>query len=125
MVLLLVDRMAVLDAETSAFHRFGSLLAYWAWLSGEIIKANVAVARAVLSIDLDLSPKVFRVSAGQRTDFGRTVFANSITLTPGTVTVDLDGGEFIVHALLESMSDPTGFARMDARVTKAAEGRAP
>lgn len=123
-VFLLVNRMNLLDSETSSFHRLGSLIAYWIWLGGQIVRANIAVAREALRVDLDLSPRLFRVSAGQKTDFGRTIYANSITLTPGTVTVDLDSGEFIVHALLESMSEPSGFEAMNRRVTRAAEGRA-
>lgn len=122
-VVALVAQMDLIDEETSAFHRIGSLALYWAWLAVEIMKANVAVARAVLSLDLDVTPRLFRVRASQKTDLGRTIFANSITLTPGTVTVDLDGGEFVVHALLDSMADPAGFEAMNRQVTRAAEGR--
>jgi multicomponent Na+:H+ antiporter subunit E len=109
-VVLLLSRMAILDEETAAFHRLLPLARYWVWLGGEIVKANIAVARAVLKIDLDLSPRMIEVKAGQKSDFGRAVFANSITLTPGTVTVDIDGDELVVHALLESMADPSGSA---------------
>jgi multicomponent Na+:H+ antiporter subunit E len=125
LVVTVVGQMELIDGETSAFHRIVPLTLYWGWLGGEIVKANIAVARAVLNLDLDLTPRLFRVRAGQSTDFGRAIFANSITLTPGTVTVDIDGSEFIVHALLDSMTDPAGFEAMDARVTRAAEGRSP
>ena len=124
MVVALVARMALMDGETAPFHRVIPLLLYWLWLGGEIVKANIAVAQAVLQIDLDLTPRLFRVSAGQKTDLGRAIFANSITLTPGTVTVDVGDDEFIVHALLDSMSDPAGFAIMNQRATRAAEGAA-
>jgi multicomponent Na+:H+ antiporter subunit E len=122
-VLLLLRRMEILDAEASGFRRPVSILLYWSWLGGEILKANIAVARAILKIDLDLSPTVVRVRPLQRTDYGRTVFANSITLTPGTVTVDLENGEFLVHALTEAMADPAGFAPMNEKVARAVEGR--
>ncbi len=121
-VVLLLSRMEIIDQETAAFHRILPLARYWAWLGGQIVRANIAVARAVLKIDLDLSPRMIRVAAGQASDFGRTVFANSITLTPGTVTVDIDGDELVVHALLESMTDPAAFEDMGARATRAAEG---
>jgi multicomponent Na+:H+ antiporter subunit E len=122
-VLLLISRMAIIDHETAGVRRAVPLLLYWLWLGGEIFKANLAVARAVLRIDLDLSPTLVRIPAPQRTDFGRAVFANSITLTPGTVTVEVDENEFLVHALLEPMADPAGFEAMSRRATLAAEGR--
>jgi len=122
-VVFMVDRMRLIDDETSAFHRLPGLLTYWVWLGLEILKANLIVARAVLQPDLNVTPRLFRIRADQSTDFGRTLFANSITLTPGTVTVDIDGGNFIVHALLDSMSDPAGFEEMNQRCVVAAEGR--
>jgi multicomponent Na+:H+ antiporter subunit E len=124
LVIFLVHRMRLLDLETASFFRIPRLAAYWAWLGGEIVKANIAVARAVLKVDLDISPQLFRVYAPQRTDMGKTIFANSITLTPGTVTVDVDGDELVVHALLESMAEPSGFQDMGARATHATEGGA-
>lgn len=122
-VLVLLGRMAIIDHETAGQRRTVPLLLYWAWLGGEIFKANIAVARAVLRIDLDLSPMMVRVPAPQRTDFGRTIFANSITLTPGTVTVDVDDAGFLVHALIEPMADLAGFEEMSRRSSLAAEGR--
>jgi multicomponent Na+:H+ antiporter subunit E len=122
-VLALIGRMAIVDHETAGVRRAPQLLLYWLWLGGEIFKANVAVARAVLKIELDLSPTLVRVPVPQRTDFGRTIFANSITLTPGTVTVDIDQDGFLVHALTESMAEPAGFETMGRRALQAAEER--
>lgn len=121
-VVMITSRMGVIDGEGTAYYRIGSLLAYWVWLIGEIVKANIEVARAVLRADLDVTPRLFRVRAAQKTDLGRTIFANSITLTPGTVTVDIDGDDFIVHALLDSMSDPAGFEEMNRRAAASVEG---
>lgn len=122
LVIVLVERMGILDREASPYHRLPAVLRYWGWLSGEIVKANIQVARAILRAELDLTPRLFRVKATQETDLGRTIFANSITLTPGTVTVDIEGDEFIVHALLDSMADPAGFEEMGRRSKAAAEG---
>lgn len=124
-VVVLLGRMAIIDSETAGIRRILPLAIYWLWLGGEIFKANIAVARAILKIDLDLSPRLTRTRFDQRTDFGKAIFANSITLTPGTVTVAVEENEFVVHALLESMTDPAGFEAMNRRVTSAAEGRAP
>lgn len=124
-VLALIARMSIIDHETAGIRRAVPLLIYWSWLGGEIFKASVAVTRAVLRIDLQLSPALVRVPAPQRTDFGRTVFANSITLTPGTVTVEVEDGVFLVHALDESMAGAEGFETMARRAKLAAEGRSP
>jgi multicomponent Na+:H+ antiporter subunit E len=123
LVLFLLHRMSIIDHETAGLRRGVQLLLYWAWLGGEIFKANITVARAVLRIDLDLSPVMVRTPAPQRTDFGRAVYANSITLTPGTIAVDVDEDGFLIHALLEPMADPKGFEAMSRRATAAAEGR--
>ncbi len=123
-VMVLVERMEILDGEASPFHRILFAAGYWFWLGGEIAKANIQVARAILKADLELTPRLFRIQALQKTDLGRTIFANSITLTPGTVTVNVDGDDMIVHALLDSMSDPSGFDEMNRRSRQAAEGGA-
>jgi multicomponent Na+:H+ antiporter subunit E len=124
-VVVLLGQMAIIDSETAGVRRILPLAFYWMWLGGEIFKANIAVARAILKIDLDLTPRMTRVRFDQKTDFGKTIFANSITLTPGTVTVAVEEGEFVVHALLEAMTDPAGFEAMNRRVAQSAEGGGP
>jgi len=91
------------------------LLSYFTWLSGEIVKANMAVVKAVLSPDMEISPTLVRIPSWRRTDNGRTLFANSITLTPGTVSVAISEDEILVHGLLEEMSEPEGFEEMEQR----------
>lgn len=118
----LTERFGVLDEEAAPFHRLVPLLAYWVWLFIEIVKANIAVTRTVLRPDLDLTPRMLVVPSPAKTDFGHTVFANSITLTPGTVTVQVGADGFLVHALLGSMADPDGFADMGRRAVRASEG---
>ena len=66
---------------------------------------------------LPVNPQLFRVKATQRDDLGKVIYANSITLTPGTVTVDIDGDEFLVHALSDSTKDDLETGEMDRRVT--------
>ncbi len=123
LVIVLVERMGLMDGETAPYNRMATALFYWIWLGGEIVKANIEVSRAILKADLDITPRLLRVPARQRTALGRATFANSITLTPGTVTVDVDGDDLIVHTLLDSMADPAGFADMHDRSQRAMEGR--
>jgi multicomponent Na+:H+ antiporter subunit E len=82
------------------------------------VKANIDVARRVLSPSLPISPKLFTTPASQKTDLGQAIYANSITLTPGTVSVDLDPGEITVHAISREGADDVSGGEMDRRVTE-------
>ncbi|MCP5432288.1 MAG: Na+/H+ antiporter subunit E [Alphaproteobacteria bacterium] len=99
LVLYLVHRMDVVDHNDLPSRFSPGIIMYYPWLAWEILKSNVDVARIVLDPKLPISPTVFTVDALQKSDIGRVTFANSITLTPGTVTVDIIGKQFIVHAL--------------------------
>ncbi len=112
-------RLHILDVETSPYHRLWRFVLYWPWLLMEVIKTNITVIRTILSPDMVLTPRMVRVKTLPDTDMGRALFANSITLTPGTVSVDLDSDEIIVHALLKEMTDKAGFADMAARSARA------
>jgi len=117
-ITFLVARMDVLDSEGVPNQmRFGTAR-YWGWLQAEIVKANIAVTRILLSPKLQIDPSIIRVRPTQTSDIGRVTFANSITLTPGTVTIDADGDEFIVHALESQFADESGLAAMDRRVSE-------
>ena len=92
-------RMDVVDHEGHPLHLGLRILWYWPWLMVQVLRANVDVARRVLSPSLPISPRMFKVRATQRTDLGRVIYANSITLTPGTVSVELEDSVILVHAL--------------------------
>ncbi len=95
-------------------------LGYNIWLMGEIAKANWAVTKLILGKER-LHQHMFYVPYTQKTDLAQVIFANSITLTPGTITVETEPGRFLVHAVDYSDEDPGAIADMDARVT-ATEG---
>ncbi len=114
LVIALLRRMKILDGETVPYIHGKSFL-YYAWLLKEIFKANLAVAKAVLSPDMKISPTLIDVDMAHNTDLGRTVFANSITLTPGTISMEMGQDTIRVHALLSEMADPEGFAEMAQR----------
>jgi len=113
-VFLLVLRMKILDDETVPYFH-GKVPAYFSWLLVEVAKANKAVVKTVLSPDMEISPQLITVPMPHKTDMGRVSFANSITLTPGTISVALQEDSILVHALLEEMTDMDGFAEMGAR----------
>ena len=108
--------MGILDREGVPTRVFPGIVGYMAWLVFQIGKANVLVAREVLRPTLRLSPKMVRVPAYQTTDLGKTIFGNSVTLTPGTVTVDVDRDTLVIHALTEGLADEDAIADMGERV---------
>lgn len=72
---------------------------YMPWLAKEIVVSNIDVTKTILSPDMNLKRNMIEVSADQKTEIGRVVLANSITLTPGTVSVNMEGDRILVHAL--------------------------
>lgn len=101
--------------------RFAAAARYLAWLAVEVVKSNLDVSRRILSPGLPISPTVVRVPASQRTEIGRVIFANSITLTPGTVSIDVQKAEIEVHALSREGADALLEGEMNRRV-RAIEG---
>ncbi len=111
----LAARMKILDKETVPYLQVPKTLSYFVWLFNEVVKANVAVAKAVLSPELKISPSLIEIPTHQDSDIGKTMFANSITLTPGTVSVDMQEDGILVHALLSEMANPDDFIEMGER----------
>ena len=115
-------RMGVLDGESVPFANMIRFARYWAWLGGEIFKSNIAVVRLALAPNINIKPVLTRVSAEGGSDLARTTFGNSITLTPGTVTVEVEQGGFLIHALDESFADQEAFRDMERRAVAASDG---
>ncbi len=85
------------------------LITYSFWLLLQIIKANLSVIYLALHprmITL-LDPRIIRFKTILDNEFARVVLANSITLTPGTITVRIEGDEFVIHALTEKIAAGT------------------
>ncbi len=117
LVAWLGSRMDHTDGE----HHFGlvrplATLRYIGWLTVEIVKSNLDVSRRVLSPRMTISPTVVWVPASQKTELGRVIFANSITMTPGTVSIDVQEGEIEVHALSKEGADALLEGEMNRRV---------
>ena len=105
------------DREPVHFElRVHRLPGYLLWLAWEIVKSNVDVSRRILSPSLPIAPAVRWLPANQRTELTRVIYADSITLTPGTLSIDLEDGAVEVHALNEGSLDALERGEMDARV---------
>jgi multicomponent Na+:H+ antiporter subunit E len=112
----LARRMKLLDDEAVPLQLSPSLFLYWGWLGREILKSSLAVCKIILSRDMAISQQLIAVPSPLTSEMGHVIFANSITLTPGTVTVETAPGKFLVHALTADFAGPEGFEDMSRRV---------
>jgi len=94
------------------------LVRYAPWLLWQIVQSNLQVARLVLDPRLPIDPVVVRVRTVMRQDLAVATLANSITLTPGTVAVDLEDGELVVHALTRDTAAAVAEGEMARRVAR-------
>jgi multicomponent Na+:H+ antiporter subunit E len=115
---VIVLRMDTCDHETHPIHLTLRGITYWPWLLWEIAKANVDVAKRVFSAGPNISPTVFKVKSSQKTELGQVIYANSITLTPGTTTMDIEGGTFVIHTIAREVGDDLSSGEMDRRVSQ-------
>lgn len=101
LVIWIAQRMDVVDRESVPLHLTRHLLTFWPWLLVQIVKSNLDVVRRVFDPRLPIARSVIRVPIGSMGPLRQAVYANSITLTPGTVSLDVDvgDGEVVVHAL--------------------------
>jgi multicomponent Na+:H+ antiporter subunit E len=115
--LWIAKRMGIVDEEgTPAQLGIRPFTRFAPWLVVEIIKANVEVTKIVLSPKMPLKRNLIEVGANPKSDIGKVILANSITLTPGTVAVNLQGDRILVHALsFEGAADDLS-GEMDRRV---------
>ncbi|HIF40086.1 MAG TPA: hypothetical protein EYQ74_03190 [Planctomycetes bacterium] len=93
-------------------------LGYLPWLLLQIVKSNLDVARLIVGSAPTVHSHLIRVQADQATELGRVIYANSITLTPGTITLDLRGQDLLVHALTRSAAEGVQEGEMGRRVSR-------
>lgn len=115
--LWLARRMDAIDHESHPIHLSFGLLKFWGRLIVEIVVSNVQVLGAILSPRADaIQPHFLRVRVRQTTDLGKVILANAITLTPGTVSVALEGDELLVHALTRASGQAVRDGQLDLLV---------
>lgn len=120
LVAAFAHRARIDDEEGLPVERIIGGLFYWPWLILEIAKSSVSVTRIILDPRLPVSPRLVRAKYSARTSVGIATYANSITLTPGTITVDIDEarGTFMVHALTAETEAGLESGAMDRRVRR-------
>lgn len=92
------------------------LCSYFVWLVREIVMANLQVAYIVLNPKLPIDPGLLRFRTRLQSSVGQILLANSITLTPGTITVDLTEGTYLVHALVPEAAGSLLEAKMQSKL---------
>lgn len=116
LVLGLSQRMGMFNKDVFSLRFIWRLLPFWGWLGKELIVANLEVARVVLSRHMKINPTVIRLQALSDDRVSQAILGNSITLTPGTVTVDDYEGELLVHCLTREGADALIEGEMNRRV---------
>ena len=116
LVVVISMRMDVVDHESQPIHLTPRLPMYWGWLIVKIVKSNLEVIYRIWAPRNAISPNLVRLTMSQETTLGRVIYANSITLTPGTVTLNVEGREILVHALSQADSENLRQGEMDRRV---------
>jgi len=110
-------RMEVVGVEHSPVLYTWRLPIYWLWLSWEIVKSNVEVARAALAPARYLHPRIVTVPVVRlHSPVAKVTYANSVTLTPGTVTLLLETDELEAHALTRASADALESGVMERRI---------
>ncbi len=117
-VVAITRRMDLIDHEGHPIHLTRRVVGYWLWLGWEIVKANIDVARRVLVPRMVITPTMVRLASSQKSDLGLVIYANSITLTPGTISVVVGPGEILVHALSREAAQELEGGDMDRRVSQ-------
>lgn len=117
LVLCIVLRMNVVDHEAAPLHLTHRAPLYWLWLLVEILKSNLDTCRRILKPEL-AQPVVAQLPAPQKTDLGKVIYANSITLTPGTLSMRLADDGIQVHALHADSIEGLRQGRMADQVSR-------
>ena len=111
--------MRVIDETSIKFQmNLFSFLTYCFWLFKEILKSNIAVTKTILSPQIMIKQNMFDVPLSPKSEAAQVIFANSITLTPGTITVETEKNSLLVHSLNFSSSIEKEIEDMGKRVSR-------
>jgi multicomponent Na+:H+ antiporter subunit E len=113
--LLFKDRKKDLSVRLSETFGF---IGYVFWLLWQIVLANAHVFKLAMTQEgqKEMSPRVVKLKTKLKSDFAKFVFANSITLTPGTITIQIKKNQFLVHAISEAVEKDLLSGEMEERV---------
>ena len=116
LVVYLAIRMRLTEARFFALGLIPRMFGFWGWLLKEIVKSNIEVARVILDPKLRMQPQIVEIDADTQLETGQAILGNSITLTPGTVTLDVYDGKLCVHCLTDAGARALREGEMNRRV---------
>ena len=124
LVLVIVHRMDVVDHEGHPAHLLPHrLILYWLWLLKEIVVSSLTVARIILSPKLPISPTITTVNIKRLSVVGQTTYGNSVTLTPGSLTIELaPDGDATIHTLTREGADSLADGEIETRLEHVEDG---
>jgi len=106
LTVFLSKRMNLIDHESYPLHLSSKLPTFFIYLFKEIIKANIDVIKLILKLGgKSIGPQLVEIPLRQKTDLGRVIYANAITLTPGTVSVELSKDTITIHSLTKESAE--------------------
>jgi len=115
-ILYVTHRMDVIDKEIYPAHMTVLLLRFWLFLAREVIIANIDVIKRIFKPGKNISPQLFELPLTLKSDVSRVIYANAITLTPGTVSANLDKKTVTVHTLSIEAAEDLSSGRMASAV---------
>lgn len=118
LVLVIAQRMRLFDTDILELRFLARLVRFWGWLGREVVRSSLEVTRAVLNPKLPISPSVAEFDTRCEHPVDQALLGNSITLTPGTLTLSIEGRRFVVHALTEGGARDVMAGEMDRRVSE-------
>jgi len=114
--LLLARRMGYFDNDVFALNYNLRLIGFWGWISREIVTSSLQVARVVLARRVRVSPQLVVLDVKSLCEVDQALLGNSITLTPGTLTLDVYDNRITVHVLTQKGADDLLAGEMQRRV---------
>ena len=125
LIVYLAHRMDVVDEDIYPAHMTMLLIRFWVFLAKEVILANIDVIKRIFKPGKNISPQLFELPLTQKTDLSRVIYANAITMTPGTVSVNLDKKTITVHTLSIEAAEDLRSGRMARAVPEDEEALKP
>ena len=114
----IASRLQIVDSSERPLLILCRMVGYVPWLIKEVVKSNIDVAKRIWQPEMPISPTIVTVNASQDTALGLVIHANSITLTPGTLSIDVEPGLIEVHALASESIADLDSGEMDRRVSR-------
>jgi multicomponent Na+:H+ antiporter subunit E len=118
LVVWLSARMKLLDEEAYPYRLVTRLLGYIPWVLWQVVLTNIDAAKLILGRETKVDPVLVKIRVKQQTTLGQVIHANTITLTPGTVTLDVRDHVFLIHALTPESASEDQSGVLDDKVAK-------